>query len=295
MYWALQGGGNSFCIVTKFDLRTIDSPVISLAFPSYGGLEVKDAFLDSTLNYVLSGDKDVKATVIPVIRWGQNSTEPSYEGNLWYNGNVTKPEIFNDYQGGLLPENNSTAFNALTMGAFSKIVGPSFAKGGESNGKHQLFHVQSIKATRDAMDIIHDVFFDGIVAHGLSDVPEFFAGLAYNPITTSFIAASNKGTGCPQGVPEEAVFWIEESLTWGEAEDSEKIDAFIADVNANMTAQLAAIGGASTYICKLIGTLFFPSPISFVLRHHPESLLIQSRTLPNILYRILRLSLIANY
>lgn len=73
-------------------------------------------------------------------------------------------------------------------------------------------------------------------------------GLAWNAITPSFLAASNAGIGCPQGVSEDPQFWVEESYSWGNAADSPTIDAFIATVNANMTAQLEAAGATIPYL-----------------------------------------------
>ncbi|OBT98862.1 hypothetical protein VE01_03298 [Pseudogymnoascus verrucosus] len=250
LFWALQGGGNSFCIVTKFVLRTFDSPAIGLANPSYGsGSKVKDLWLDSILNYVIDGSSDPKAAIIPVARYGTGFEGIRYDATLFYNGVATNtPAILSDFQGGLLPSSNMTSLTTLTMGAFAKAVLPAFQEGGESHGLNQRFHVVSTVATREAMDIVHDTFFDAVKAAGLADSADFFVGLAWNSITTSFLEASNSGTGCPQGVAEEPLFWVEEAFTWGDSADDEKIDNFIKTVNANITTQLEAIGATSPYI-----------------------------------------------
>lgn len=250
LYWALQGGGNSFAIVTKFILRTFDSPGIGLANPSYGfGDETKSQWLDSILNYVINGSNDPKAAIIPVARYAAGFSGPRYDATLFYNSvNTSSPPILSDFQGGLLPANNITSLTGLTMGQFSQAVLPAFKEGGESFGLNQRFHVVSHAATREAMDIVHDTFFDAVIAQNLTSLSEFFVGLAWNAITTKFIEASNSGIGCPQGVPEEPVFWVEEAITWGDSADDAIIENFVQTVNANITAQLTAINATRAYI-----------------------------------------------
>ncbi|KAF8866364.1 FAD-binding domain-containing protein [Acephala macrosclerotiorum] len=201
--WALQGSGNSFCLVTKFTLRTFDALAIGLANPSYGfGNDIKTDWLTSIYNYVQNDSSDGKAAIIPVARFGPNFTSPRYDATLIYNSATESiPAILSDFQ-----------------------------------------------ASIEAMNIVHDTFFDAVVKYDLGSLEGFFAGLAWNSITTKFIETSSAGIGCPQGVPEEPVFWVEETLTWGSAEDTPLIDEFIATMNANITAQLEAINATSAYI-----------------------------------------------
>ena len=222
-----------------------------LANPSYGfGSTTKDQFLTSLLNYVLNGSSDPKATIIPVVRYGVGfdpAIGPRYDAILFYNGNASTPTIFSDFQGGLLPGSDLTNFTSTTMAAFSEAVLPAFQSGGESYGLQQRFHVVSHAATREAMDIVHDTFFDGIASYNLANKTGFIVGLAWNAITTQFINASNSGIGCPQGIDEEPVFWVEEALSWGDAADNALIEEFVVAVNANITAQLAAINATRAY------------------------------------------------
>jgi hypothetical protein len=223
-----------------------------LGSPEYGfGLEIKDQWMDSILTYVLEGSEDPKAAIIPVARYGVGfdpAVGPRYDVTLFYNGNNSAPKIFNDFQGGKLPASRGTNMSQLTMGIFSKLVLPAFQEGGESHGLHQRFHVVSTAATKEAMQIVHDTYFDGVISFGLTNLTDFFTGLAWNSITTQFIAASNSGQGCPQGIDEEAVFWVEESLSWGDAADTAVIETFVQTVNANITAQLEALKLSRPYI-----------------------------------------------
>ncbi len=250
LYWALQGGGYSFCLVTTFILRTIDSPRIGLANPSYGFEdEVKGQRLNSLLDYVINGSSDPKAAIIPVARYAAGFSGPRYDATLFYNSvNTSSPAILHDFQGGLLLPNNLTSLSPITMAAFSEAVLPAFKSGGESYGLNQFFHVVSHAATLEAMTIVHDTFFDAVIAQNLTSLSDFFVGLAWNSITNKFIEASNSGIGCPQGVTEELVFWVEEAITWGDAADDATIENFVSTVNPNITAQLTAINATRPYL-----------------------------------------------
>jgi hypothetical protein len=214
----------------------------------YGtGAETKDKWMDSILNYCINGSSDPKAAVIPVARFGHGDTEPEYDTTLFYNGNASRPAIFNDFQGGLLPASNSTNLSPLTMAAFAKLVTPAFQPGGKSYGIQQRFHVMSTLATKESMNIVHDTFFDAAKTK-LSNVTDLFLGLAWNSITTKFIEASNSGDGCPQGVEEVPQFWVEEAYSYHSAEDDAVIEDFVQTVNANITAQLQDVGATAKYI-----------------------------------------------
>ena len=248
LFWALQGGGNSFCLVTRFDLRTFDSPSIMLAMPFYGtGAQIKEEFLNSVLNYVNQGSSDPKAAIIPLANLGTGYPEITYSSTLFYNGNDSTPAIMADFQGGLLPASSSTSLNPLTMAEFAELVTPAFKPGGQSYGQQQRFHVMPTVATKEAMTIVHDTYFDAVAAQ-LSNVTNFITGLAWNSITTKFIEASNAGIGCPQGVEEVPQYWVEESLSWADDADDAIIENFIQTVNANITAHLQAINGTVKYL-----------------------------------------------
>ena len=247
LFWAFQGGGNSFCLITTVYLRTIDSPVIGLANAVYGfGDTIKEQWLDSLFNYVTNSSSDPKAAIIPVARYGAGFPSPRYDSTLFYNGDDSAPEVLSDFQGGLLPADSTTALAPITMALFAELVTPAFEQGGESWGLQQRFHVMSTQATKEAMEIVHNTYFDAIPE--LVNLTDFFTGLAYNSITTKFIEVSNSGIGCPQGIEEKPLFWVEESFTWGDPADDPIIEEWITRVNANITSQLEAVNATAKYL-----------------------------------------------
>lgn len=246
LYWALLGGGNSYCLVTRFDLRTFDSPVQSIADAHYGtGEAVKKNFIEAIHTYALSGSEDTKAAVIPVVRLGHGEEKPTYDNLMFYDGNTSSPAIFKDFQGGKL-QGNGTALRPIGLGRFSQAVKPAFEKGGESFGLQQKFYLVAIKADIEAMTIVHDIYFAGIKK--LKDLDKFFTGLAFLAITTSFTEAANAGIGTPQGLANEPVIWVEQALTWGRSEDDKLVNQVLGDINAEIQKVLSKKGQLSKYL-----------------------------------------------
>ena len=202
------------------------------------------------MNFAINGSSDPKGAIIPVANYGEGydpSLGPSYVATLFYNGDDTSPAVLSDFQGGILPASNTTELLPITMAEFAELVFPEFEPGGASYGLQQRFHVVSTAVTREAMDIVHDTYFNAVLSFGLANKTGFITGLAWNAITTQFIAATNNGTGCPQGIPEEPVFWVEQSTSWADAADNDLIEEFVVTVNANITAQLEAVNATRSY------------------------------------------------
>lgn len=239
LYWALQGGANSFALVTRFDLQTFPLKAALRAEATFEqSEETNDLFLNAVLNFTLNGDEDVHASIIPIVGWGPNQTVPSYSSTLMYNGSVAPSTgSFATFYDGTIPSvKNSSTLQPLSLAEFSRTVRPVFQAGGPGHGFRQRFHVVSSKATREAMDVVQDVWFALLRETDLANrVPGFLASLAYNTVTKTFAERS-------QGTPEEfdavAQFWAEESVGWSNAEDDAEVEKFMLDVNKNIKTAL---------------------------------------------------------
>lgn len=182
MFWALQGGGNSFCLVTRIDLRTLYAPKVMVGDATYG-TEVKDQWLDSIYNFAINGDSDPKGAITPVARFGQGSTAVEYDSTLFYNGNNTRPDVLKDWLNGTLTPITST-FASRSMGEWGALERSAFEPGGAGYGFRQRFHVMPMRASREVIRIMHDTYFAGVEAQ-LADLNGFFTGLAFNPLPQS--------------------------------------------------------------------------------------------------------------
>ncbi|KAH7083199.1 hypothetical protein BKA63DRAFT_549625 [Paraphoma chrysanthemicola] len=249
LYWALQGGGNSFAIVTRFDLQTFPLASALRAEATYVEAETtKDLYLDGLLDITLNGDVDTHAAVIPVARWGPGSTVPSYESTILYNGTEapTTGPVTTFFNGTIESVNASSTLRPLSLAAYSKLLRPAFQNGGPGHGFRQKFRVVSTKATREAMDIVHDTWFAKLTATDIANhVPGFFAGLAYNSITRTFAEHSQNMPMAIEPVPQ---FWVEEAISWDHEADDAEVEQFLLDVNADIEAQLEEKDLALPYV-----------------------------------------------
>lgn len=75
LFWALKGGGNSLCIVTKFVIRTVKSSQVWVGIAQYDQSQESE-YLDAVSTFGEYGALDSKAAIIPIILTypGQNIT-----------------------------------------------------------------------------------------------------------------------------------------------------------------------------------------------------------------------------
>lgn len=253
LYWALGGGANSFALITRFDLQTFPSITPLLADAHYGSTNAtRDAYLATVLNMALNNDDDLAATTIPVARWGANVTAPSYECTLFYNGTVapTSGPLAESIHGnttGLKSLNGTSTLRPIPLAQYGRTMRSAFNEGGQSYGLRQKFRVVSIKATAEALRLVHDTYFDSLAASGLANrVPDFFSGLAFNVLNRNM---AEKSAGLPQNVPLEPAFWVEESITWGSGGEFDgEVEEWVKSVNEEIERKLGEIDGLNRYI-----------------------------------------------
>lgn len=237
LFWALRGGGNSFALVTGFHLQTIPLPAVALGETAYSDEVTSEQFLDAVYNFALDGGaNDPRAAITPIARWGHGQTTPSYHSMLFYRGDTTTPAALHNFTS-VLPANSSTFSVRPSFYNWTLDSDRGYAEA--THGLRNQFHIIAIKADRQAMQIIHDMWFEA-VERELSDVSSFFTGVAFMPMVPSYFAASMKNGGDPMGVaPSDGPFiWIEESFMWKDPADDARMATFLDVVNANITAAL---------------------------------------------------------
>lgn len=241
LFWALRGGGNSFCLITNFQMRTINAPVITAGQRGYGsGDEVGKTFLDSVYQMAASPSPDVKGAVTPIARAGDAINGTTYNAMFYYNGNNTTPSFFANFSAPVLAPEQDTFGVMSGMGAASEAMSEGTD---QVLGLREGWWVVSLVADRSAIQIIHDTYFAMVQEH-FANVQGWITGLAFNIISKEFVVAGITNGGDPMGLdPNRApYFWVEESLTWSNAEDDAVVQAFYEAVNKNITAQLRPRG-----------------------------------------------------
>ncbi|PLB55786.1 FAD binding domain-containing protein [Aspergillus steynii IBT 23096] len=240
LFWALKGGGNNFCFVTRFDFQTLPAATIHVGSTSYNASS-GDAFLDSVYNWAVNGSADTNSAVLPLVNLGNGAPSPSYSSTLFYNGNDSSPVAlrnFTEPAKSMSPLSNT--FRRRTMYNYTLETDAPFKMDpSPALNYRQRFHTFSFRVDREAMQYIHDVYIASV--QPLLNISGFYTGLGYNIITPGLIRPGNEADGGnPQGIDEAdyPAFWMESSLSWSEAADDGRIDAFVRSVGANLTTYL---------------------------------------------------------
>lgn len=249
LFWALRGGGNSFAIVTNFELKTIDAPKVMVGLASYvGGEHLADNWIDAVHEYAVSGSKDYKSATIPTVEYIAAIKTPIYSSFVFYNGKDESPASLKKFLG----KKNGTAtsdkdlstltnsYSYRSMNQWSNELDLAFPL---LTGDRQRFYVLNIHAAdREAIATVHDAYLK--VAK--SDLPAgvLVAALAFPVVADKYIEASTVNGGDPMSLdPEGAPYiWVEESITALPTVTDEDLDAFYDKANKEITQQLTQKG-----------------------------------------------------
>lgn len=91
LFWALVGGGNNYCIVTKAVLNTVPISSALIGTVSWGS-GVSGQYIKSVEQFALHGAEYPKASFEGQTRWVPSlSSEVSFDGHLWYSGEGDVP------------------------------------------------------------------------------------------------------------------------------------------------------------------------------------------------------------
>lgn len=163
--------------------------------------------------------------------------EPTYHAILFYNGDSATPSSLSNFTDeDTMKQTNSTFHVRPSMYDWTQEAD---GDRGDLRGLRARFHVVPIKADRQALQILHDVFLDKI-SEVSSDANTIVMSLALVPITEEFLVASTKNGGDPMAVDSSQAPYIqaEVAMLWSSSDDDQEIDKFLDDFNAEVTNQL---------------------------------------------------------
>lgn len=249
LFWALRGGGNSFGIVTNFEMNTIEAPEVMIGLASYVNSEhTADDFIDAVHDYAVSGTKDHKSATIPTAEFIQALGTVFYSSFVFYNGKNESPASLKKFLGtkngtstndqGLKTMTNSYSYRSMYK--WSQELDPTFPL---LKGDRQRFYVLNIHASnREAIAIVHDTYLD--IAKSELPPGVLVAALAFPAVGEKYIEASTVNGGDPMSLdPEGAPYiWVEESITALSTVTDEQLDEFYDKANAEITKRLKERG-----------------------------------------------------
>ncbi|KAF4785883.1 hypothetical protein HER10_EVM0011014 [Colletotrichum scovillei] len=229
LFWALRGGGNNFCIVTRADLRTLDVSAVDIGSVSYG-TESQTEYLKRMVDFAHYADFDPKTATFDAFIF--HSGEELQAGPQ----NFTAPGLIN-LTAPVLPVTGGEVLRQ-TMGKWSNAVDYT-----SDAGRRQLWHSVSIPADADLFNIFVDSYFNGIAE--LANVPGFFTALAIMPIIKSLLGKS-EGNGVnplvTPGQDYQPQMWLVESASWPDAEDDKTVFDAHQKANENINTNIRAAG-----------------------------------------------------
>ncbi|KAI3549248.1 FAD binding domain-containing protein [Colletotrichum abscissum] len=242
LFWALRGGGNSFAIVTRFDLKTVEAAEVAVGSVGYGAGQ-RDSFIKNLFDFSQNGVLDQRAFVLPTISFvPAASSNITYSAKLFYNGaNDTTPGSLADFLPPKATSQISSTFSIRTMANWTAESDEGFDR---VHGQNFRFHGFTILANLDTMYEAHDTFFNYAKEHG-TGITGFIATLAMNPIAKSFLV-NNRGedpAGDPMGVNADAgpYFMCEQTFSWSFKNETELMTKLIAGVNSELEVKLAGV------------------------------------------------------
>ncbi|GAB1316328.1 hypothetical protein MFIFM68171_06538 [Madurella fahalii] len=242
LFWALKGGGNSFAIVTRFDLRTVPSPRVWVGISQYSDVD-STAYLDAVYNFGRHGAADAKAAIIPTILTFPSTGRTAYAAARFYDSETPPAVAFENFTAPVMaPVNDTYALQSLAAHVLAAdILQPI--------GVRQEFRVLSILVDRDAVSYVHDTF---IAATGsLAGIAGLTASITFQPVTASFLRRGLcYGGPRPQGVLAASApyLWIVQNLSWLSSQDDAAAVAFIDHITAELEEGLVSKGVAGKYL-----------------------------------------------
>ncbi|KAH7129250.1 hypothetical protein EDB81DRAFT_846152 [Dactylonectria macrodidyma] len=238
LFWALRGGGNNFCIVTRASLRTIDAPKILASPVRYGGPEVQQRYIQSLVEFAKYADVDPKASMEGQIRWvPSRSPDLFFDAFLFHSsGDDYSPPGLQNFTAPVFPTVSGN-LTETTMGTWAN----QFPYDSDI-GNRKIFHFFSIPADERAMEICLEQYYKA-VAH-LANRDGFFTAFSIMPITRHVIEMSTANGGNPVGLNEDSVpaLWLVESPSWSNAIDDAEVLQAHEVANAEIDKALAAEG-----------------------------------------------------
>ena len=240
LFWALKGGGNSFCLVTRFDVKVYSSPKVWVGIAQYD-LSQRDAFLNAVYTFAKYGSADPKAAIIPITLTIPAAGLTAYGATKFYDAATVNQAVFANFTPpAMTPLVDSFAYQPLSD--YLRTVDPQ-----QPNGLRQEFRTLSFSANEEAIAFVHDQFLGQIGEIGA--VAGLTASFTFQPVSKSFIQAGINAGGNPQGVPlnKAPYLWIVLNWSWTNAADDAAVRAWANKITAQADAKFKALGVDSAY------------------------------------------------
>ncbi|KAI9660648.1 MAG: hypothetical protein M1821_010000 [Bathelium mastoideum] len=245
LFWAIRGGGNSFGIVTRFDVQTYSAPYTYVGFNTYSPTYVSQ-WLDAIYNFGAYGQvESPNAAIIPISTWNPlEGPLPTPNAIVFYDsktplGGLNATGLQNFTAPTMIPTASTYVQQTMFEWAEELDVGLVALK-----GWRQGFYAVSAINAPDTVQIIHDTYMQTAMQM-LANVTDIMVELALQPVSKHWIEMSNNVTGGnPFGLDASKApyVFVDESLSWLSPSDDATIENFVQIANQKVNAALDAKG-----------------------------------------------------
>ncbi|KAH7089830.1 FAD binding domain-containing protein [Paraphoma chrysanthemicola] len=242
LFWALKAGGNSFCIVTRFDLTTYKSSQVWVGTAQYSANQ-SSAFLNGVYNFAKHGALDAKAAITPIISVAPTEGKIRYLLTRFYDSEADSPIVWQNFSTPhMAPVSDSYKLQPLST-FIDTYNGPV------TGALRRAVSVVSSIVDREAINIVHTTLIDMAIKR-LTVKKDAVAGVAIQPLSAEFIRQGYLKGGNPQGIDlSRAPYLITElNLAWVSKADDAYMYQFVADYTAKVNDLLARAGLGAQYL-----------------------------------------------
>lgn len=235
LFWALHGGSSNFCIVTKFELKTL--PISSM----WGGIGVFtgednfDTFYHGIANFTNSGYTDYGAGLVSLINWtpGQPNVGIHVAAHEGLGTNSTPP-IFAGFQSLQEPPIGNFQLQGSVMDVHNMLSDPALIL-----GDHHGFRVQSSIASYEALRILHEIFFTKVQTVQTLVPSVLSCAVAIQGVPSTLLEqAANNGVGSNAlGISTSNNYlWYNINTNWDNPADTAAMNAWAKSLGDEVSA-----------------------------------------------------------
>ena len=242
LFWALKGGVNSLCLVTRFDVKVYPSPKVWVGIAQCDAATSRDQFLNAVYTFAKYGSSDQKAAIIPITLSLPGQGITAYAVTKFYDDSDLNEDVFSNFSAPALPPLvDSFAYQPLNE--YLHMTDPL-----QPNGLRQEFRTISFIVDAQAIAYVHDQFLAQI--DSLATVAGLTASFTFQPVSKSFVQASVNAGGNPQGVPisKAPYLWVVLNWSWTNPADDSQVRSFATSITSQFESYFSETGVRSPYL-----------------------------------------------
>ncbi|KAJ3468287.1 hypothetical protein MRS44_002352 [Fusarium solani] len=216
LFWALKGGGSSFGLVTKFELKTYDVPLVSSTYQIFDQEHAHD-FIRAACKMLLSEDGSRGAGAVININYNTTTKRAT-------------PQVFGLEETTESPPPRFAAFSAIPAVSRTNAVMPPVEWHSKMETPNQMFRIQfghhTIKPNAEQLIYIYNQWIAAI--DEIADVPGLLPTFILNFAPKSAVAVSKRnGVGNTFGLNDDRSYiWWQFTTSWANEEDDLRVTAW---------------------------------------------------------------------